>query len=436
MATTEDAVRAATKAYGETVTEIRPLDLARPAPRTRPRHPRRFPAWVAPVTAAAAVIALAISLVLVRGIPNGPVVPAKRPATAGGAVPRYYADPVAAGKNAWLDLAIGDLFTGARLATIAPPAGSTFANVTGAADDRTFVADTMPIRRNSKPSATAVTWYLVRISPGAAPGYQMSRLSLPDMRSWTIQGVALSASGDELAMALTPAQSGLPARVLQIYSVATGTLLRTWSTTDTAAFAGSFATVPGMAATTPLYWVDGDRALAFPAQQVPPAGTQGKAGPQTERLLDVTASGGDLIADSRVIWTESPATQATGAGCSLDTSLLVTPDAKTVVCGAVSFVTLSGSGNNTHERITLRWLAYSVPATTARTLYQATVETKVASGASIAVLWASPSGDTVIVDWGVARNTEPPGNLGLVSHGTFTPLPSVPSFLHIPGPAW
>ena len=115
MTTTEDAVRAATRAYGETVTEIRPLDLTRPAPRTRPRRPRRFPAWVAPVTAAAAVIALAISLVLVRGIPNGPVVPAKRPAPAGGAVPRYYANPVAAGKNAWLDLAIGDLFTGARL---------------------------------------------------------------------------------------------------------------------------------------------------------------------------------------------------------------------------------------------------------------------------------------------------------------------------------
>jgi hypothetical protein len=428
MTTTEDAVRAATRAYGETVTEIRPLDLTRPAPRTRPRHPRRFPAWVAPVTAAAAVIALAISLVLVRGIPNGPVVPAKRPATADGAVPRYYADPIAAGKNAWLDLAIGDLFTGARLATIAPPAGSTFANVTGAADDRTFVADTMPIRRNSKPSATAVTWYLVRISPGAAPGYQMSRLSLPDMRSWTIQGVALSASGDELAMALTPARSGLPARVLQIYSVATGTLLHTWSTTDTAAFAGSFATVPGMAATTPLYWVDGDRALAFPAQQGPPAGTQGKAGPQTERLLDLTTPGTNLIADSRVIWSTR------GDDCVQGP--LITADGKTVVCPDVSFVTLSGTGNNTHERITLRWLAYSVPAATTRTLYQATVETKVDSGASIAVLWASTSGDTVIVDWGVARNTEPPGNLGLVSHGKFTPLPAVPSFLHIPGPAW
>ena len=421
MTTTEDAVRAATRAYGETVTEIRPLDLTRPAPRTRP--PRRFPAWVAPVTAAAAVIALAISLVLVRHIPNGPVVPPKPQATAGGAVPRYYADLVAADKNAWSDLVIGDLFTGARLATIAPPAGSTFANVTGAADDRTFVADTMPARHPGKPSA--VTWYLVRITPGAVPGYRMTRLPLPDMRSWTIQGVALSASGDKLALALAPAQSDLSLRVLQIYSVTTGTLLHTWSTTDTDAFASQFLTQPGTPATTPLYWVDDDSALAFPAQHVPPSGTVGKAGRQTERLLDVTASGGNLIADSRVIWS------ATGDGCVQ--APLVTSDGKTVVCPDVSFVTLNGTGNNTHERITLRWLAYSVPAATARTLYQATVETKVAS---IAVLWASPSGDTVIVDWGVARNTEPPGNLGLVSHGKFTPLPSVPSFLFVPGPAW
>ena len=45
------------------------------------------------------------------------------------------------------------------------------------------------------------------------------------------------------------------------------------------------------------------------------------------------------------------------------------------------------------------------------------------------MLWASPSADTVIVDWGVAKNTEPPGQFGVVSHGKFTPLPSVPSFL-------
>jgi hypothetical protein len=426
MTTTEDVVRAATRAYGETVAEIRPLDLTRPVAGTRPRRPRRFPAWVAPVTAAAVVIALAVSLVLVRDIPNGPVVPAKPPATAVGGVPRYYADPIPAGENPWSDLVIGDLFTGARLATIAPPSGSTFANVTGAADDRTFVADTMLARHLGKPSS--VTWYLVRITPGAAPGYRITRLSLPDMRSWTIQGIALSSSGDRLAMALAPARPGLPTRVLQIYSVATGTLLRTWSTTDPAAFTTPLVTEPGMAGATSLYWVAGDRALAFPAVPVPPAGTQGKAGLQTERLLDVTGPGRDLIADSRVIWS------ATGDGCVQGP--LVTPDGKTVVCPDVSFVTLSGTGNNTHERVTLRWLAYSVPAATVRTLYQATVKTPDAVGASIAVLWASPSAGTVIVDWGVTRNTEPPGQLGLVSHGKFTPLPSVPSFLHMPGPAW
>ena len=116
--------------------------------------------------------------------------------------------------------------------------------------------------------------------------------------------MALSASGAELAMALTPAQPGLPARVLQIYSVTTGKLERTWSTSDKTAFAGSFATVPGMAATTPLTWVDDDRALAFPLSRSP--GQERKeATHETVRLLDMSAGGSDLIADSRVIWTES-----------------------------------------------------------------------------------------------------------------------------------
>ena len=426
MTSTEDAVRAATRAYGETVTEIRPLDLTRSAPGSRP--PRRFPAWVLPVAAAAVVIAVAVSLVLIRDIPNGRVVPPTPPVTVSGAVPRYYADPMPAGKNPWSDLVIGDLFTGARLATIAPPAGDTFVSVTGAADDRTFVADTKAISRTYSPSTAALTWYLVRITPGAAPGYQLSRLPLPDMRSWAIQGIALSASGDELAMGLAAAQPGLPARVLQIYSMPAGTLLRSWSTTDTAAFAGPFVSGPGVPAATSMYWVDGDRALAFPAEHLPASGTQGKAGPLTERLLDVTASGGDLIADSRVIWT------APTNGCQQP--VLVTADGKTLVCTYLTWVSLGGTGNNTRLRNIVRFEAYSVQSATVRTIYQVTVDTPQPEGASLAVLWASPSGDKVIVDWGFAKDTVSPGNLGVVSHGTFTRLPPVPSFFFLPGPAW
>jgi len=179
---------------------------------------------------------------------------------------------------------------------------------------------------------------------------------------------------------------------------------------------------------TSMYWVDGDRALAFPAEHLPASGTQGKAGPLTERLLDVTASGGDLIADSRVIWT------APTNGCGQP--LLVTADGKTLVCTYLTWVALGGTGNNTRLRNIVRFEAYSVQSATVRTLYQVTVDTPQPEGASLAVLWASPSGDKVIVDWGFAKDTVSPGNLGVVSHGTFTRLPPVPSFFFLPGPAW
>jgi hypothetical protein len=211
--------------------------------------------------------------------------------------------------------------------------------------------------------------------------------------------------------------------VLRIYSIATGQLLHSWSTTDTAVF-WPFIGSAGHPGFLPLSWVDGDRAVAFQAQASPPAGTQGKEGPFTARLLDVTAPSGDLIADSRVIWSGPAAGQATGAGCGQETSVLVTPDAKTLVCPGVSFVTLGGTGNNTRERITFRWLAYSLETKRTSTLYQATVETPTLEGASIAVLWASPSGDTVI------------DGKSFVCGGYGTSAAQLPTPLCVQGTAW
>src|SRR5215469_10214638 len=128
MTPAERVVRAATRAYGETVTELRPLDLtaaAKPGERhVRPRRRRRFPGWLAPVAAAAAVVALAISLVIVRNIPA-------RPAPASGGVPRYYAALVPQPPQGFQNkLTVGDALTGARLATLTPARGYSFSVVT------------------------------------------------------------------------------------------------------------------------------------------------------------------------------------------------------------------------------------------------------------------------------------------------------------------
>ena len=433
MTTAEDRTRAAMDAITSPIDSAPPLLLPatapdgrrrlRPGPRARPG--RLLRSAIAPAAAAAIIVALAVALVIVRDIPNG----RPGPVPAAGGVPRYYVSMVYLPRSS-PGLVIKDTLTGARLATIAPPHGSMFAHVAGAADDRTFVAGTMLATRIGNPSQ-AVTWYLLRISPGGTPAYRLTRLALPDMRSWFIQGIALSASGRDLAMALIPAHfNGHPERVLRIYSVATGELLRGWSTNEFAVFGPSYnGPGPWPQSELPLWWTDGDRALAFPA-----AGFNSRTGYYQERLLDVTTSPGDLIADSRIIWSAPPA-RATAPSCGFPDatlprpiSLLVTADGKTVVC-------TDRSPFPTHDqvpvRITIRWLAYSVAAKTVRTGYQVNFDalTQIVTGG---VLWADPSGDTMIVSWSTAPDST---HLGVVSRGKFTPLPSMPAAA-IGAPAW
>src|SRR6202012_875841 len=163
MSREEDLIRSTTHAIAATVREVPPLRLE-PAPdelRSPARAPRRLRggngrqrrwwSWGAPMAAAAAVVALAISLVLVKDMPNGGTVPKKPPVPAAGpgGAPRYYValkdvpaktkTPTAQIGTTELDVVVGDSVTGKTLATFAPPARTTFQSVTAAADDRTFV---------------------------------------------------------------------------------------------------------------------------------------------------------------------------------------------------------------------------------------------------------------------------------------------------------
>jgi hypothetical protein len=74
---------AAMRELARTVTYAPPLRLApRPEERALRRAPRRWPLWAAPLTAMAAVIVLAVSLVVIRDIPNGRMAPPARPSPA------------------------------------------------------------------------------------------------------------------------------------------------------------------------------------------------------------------------------------------------------------------------------------------------------------------------------------------------------------------
>ena len=315
MTPAERVVRAATRAYGETVTEVRPLDLtaaAKPGERyVRLRRRRRFPAWMAPVAAAAAVIALAISLVTLRTTPS-------RPAPASGGVPRYYAALIPQPPQGFQNkLAVGDTFTGARLATLTPARGNSFAAVTAAADDRTFVVATQPIATGAPDNRVPPrTWYLLRIAPGTSSQVRLTRLPIPDLKGDDVLAVALSGSGRELAVGFIPNYATSPKSPVQlrIYSVTTGKLERAWSTSDQTVFGGPGRASIGSVTTTALTWVDDDRALAFPT--ISTASNPRKhedVTHETMRLLDMSADGSDLIAASRVIWsTEGVSNPFTG----------------------------------------------------------------------------------------------------------------------------
>lgn len=92
-------------------------------------------AGMAPVTAAAAVLAIGISLVIVRNIPNGRVVSLRAPVSGSG-VPAYYVAiaeptgwyayaPLSSAREPAARLIVGETFTGKRLATVTAPRGAT-----------------------------------------------------------------------------------------------------------------------------------------------------------------------------------------------------------------------------------------------------------------------------------------------------------------------
>ena len=149
----EEAARAAMRAAAGTVADAPPLHLpplASPAlqrpRRHEPGYRRRRAQWLVPLAAAACIIAIAAGLVVVRGqhAPTSPR-PVPSSATSASAVPDYYValshPPDAATPN---QVIVGNAATGHVLSRVSPPAGTTFAGVAGAADDRTFILETQP----------------------------------------------------------------------------------------------------------------------------------------------------------------------------------------------------------------------------------------------------------------------------------------------------
>jgi hypothetical protein len=134
---------------------------------------------MAPVTAAVAVIAVAVSLVIVRAISNGPVLPPSGPASPATVPSRYFVEISGSetGQYTYLgladkqrfprnDLVDADTFSDKKLATLAAPAHTVWTGVTAAADDRTFAALAEP----TTGPGLAGEWFLVRLTRCPVPG--------------------------------------------------------------------------------------------------------------------------------------------------------------------------------------------------------------------------------------------------------------------------
>ena len=465
MSREEDLIRSTTRAIASTVRDVRPLDLA-PAPEElhfqarRPRRlgatrrPRRWWSWGAPLAAATVVVALAITLVLVKDLPNGRVVPTSPTSnlpSASDAVPRYYAalkpvslSPQAQEAGVREAVFVVDSATGKTLATFAPPARTTFQSISAAADDRTFVVFAvtssngtfLPVKKHI--ATLTGSWYKLRLSPGAAHPASLTLLpiqapSWPDssigggLAPGQIFSSAVSGSGQELAVADIPAIAEAKQLTgdwheVRIYSVTTGELLRDWTEDNPATRIGgvlsdTFATVP--TGTPALTWIDGDQAVLL-------ATSYDKNNTVTAmiRRLDMAGpANASLLTEGTVIWSGSlPWNQSKGCFQEDAWPPLISADGSTISCltwdmpaktpGQVDFDTYS-----------------LVTGGQPRLDYQATIlpENK-SSGLNADVLWVSPSGDTLIVAWGGPSLTvATDSHFGVIKHGKFTPLPLQPN---------
>ena len=453
MSSAEDRVRAAMSAAEQLAAREIPAapPLRLPAgqpPGGRRRHaPRRWARWAVPLTAAAAVTALALSLAAVKGTPGETVAPVKSaPASASpavpagpGGVPRYYV--AADGSN---QIVAGDSVTGKLLGKLtlpAPHSSITFIRgITAAGDDRTFAVLVITYPAGStfhgggdlnRETGTA-RWYGVQLAPGTASPVRLTSLPLRQQAvhsSFALNALAtaLSGSGQELATTTATASGGL---AVQAFSVATGQLLHQWATSDPSLSAPKGDT-QGLATQPILTWIDGDRELALETySRGPAAGSQGTSPTDTIRELHVSgATSGDLLTGSKVTWTEQAGQNPQGLVPACTRGIgqeghFISADGSTLGCQSVT-------GPGTNPDLSFVTIPLAAPAR-ARVGYQVTNMAQKGVSTDQA-LWISPAGNAIVGAWTTyAKGTledSPNGlHIGVISNGKYTPLRFPPGF--------
>jgi hypothetical protein len=247
------------------------------------RRPRRR---LIPAAAAAfGVVAIAVTSLILTGLPGSPHRPTPPRPEAGAlrSLPPYYLI-ISRGSGGPGRAVIRSSLTGRLIADVPPPAPYTgWAAVSAAADDRTFL-----LFAYTTPDGTTASPYLVRLdaatgkltinrAPGLAASYSAGQLA----------GAALSPDGSKVAVATETRN----AAIIRVFSARTGAVLATW--TAPGSWDNPFG--PGVGN---LQWA-GDNALAF--RWTPASGSvSGQAGGMVQgaRMLDIGQPGRNLLAAS------------------------------------------------------------------------------------------------------------------------------------------
>jgi hypothetical protein len=420
--TVHDRLRATTEAVSGTMREVRPLTLPpeQPGRAAPPRERRRRSGWLVPITAAAAVIAVAATLVAVRSVhTTAPASPANPDVGVVTAIPRYYVQigGWTPGSSQQGIAIVGDSRTGRKLATVKPPKGLAFEGVVGATDtfkgwagasnDRLFVLVAASVTHISpeNPSTAASanrSWYLLRIAPGTAHPATLTKLAITGPNDAAeITGLALSPGAGTLAVyyqndAMVGAADPY---TLRLFSVSTGRVLRTWTAPGKDL---EFWSVPDQVNASDLAWAGTSQTLAFTFPPFP----QGTEESSDERTLNVSGSlGGSLLGDSRSVYPD-PGSQN---NCS---SMLLSADGRTLVCS-----TTPSTSGGCHQQEPQFELYSAATGKIDQVLYRHSS----CLGAAVGVVWAGSAGTAI----GVIQKSDADGlhaTVGVVTPGRFTPL--------------
>ena len=389
--------------------------------RERPGGPaaraRAGRAWAAPLAAAAGVAAvLAVVFALTGVIHSGRSANGHPSGLA--ALPRYYvaltftSDEPFGGygqlSTPQTKAVIRATATGRALATVTPPwPYGTFAGVSAAAGDRTFVVAAQKLARiplDGAPTVPATRFFLLRLGPGL--GRPVGRVTLtplpiPAIPAGTeVSDFALSPDGSRLAV--VSGRSDRPG--LDAYDKLKLSVYNLYAGTERTYHPGSVGNTPGVPFTwitqNSLSWGTDNRTLAFVY-----GAWRGQEG---VRFLDTARPGSGLLANSRVAVPQSRTTWWT--------QVQLTADGQTII-GNVNNPDVNGSV----ERLV------QVSARTGKIVRVLHVTRQMADDV-VQVHWMSPSGRVLIVtDLLRARHHSTAQfadvDAGMLVDGRYTPLP-------------